>query len=184
MKRQVSLAVLLTLLAGSAVCFAQQKETEETSNAAKPPAMLRYYKLNFVLKETDEGKMINQRSFTLETTASPSRPMSDDRTSMRAGIRLPVGLGEKGAPIYVDIGINIDAYRVTETPEGLQMAVTAAISSVAAEPAGRGDSIPIREVRASSNVLAAVGKPTTVFTADDPASKHRFALEVTPSREQ
>lgn len=173
------IGVLLALLASSPLCFAQQKEAAE----AKPTVPPHYYKLNFVLKEMDEGKTINQRSFTLETTASPSRPTSDDRTSMRAGTRLPVGLGEKGAPVYVDIGVNIDAYRVTETPEGLQMAVNAAISSVPAEPVGRGDSTQIREVRASSNVLAPVGKPTTVFTADDPESKHRFVLQVTPTPE-
>lgn len=177
-------AFLLTLIASSPVCFSQQKEAEEAGNSASQPITPHYYKLNFVLKETDDGKTVNQRSFTLETTASPARGTSDDRTSMRAGTRLPVGTGEKGGVEYLDVGTNIDAYRLRETPEGLEMVVDARISSVAAEPAGKADSTPIREVRASSRVLAQVGKPTTVFTADDPASKHRFALEVTPTREQ
>jgi hypothetical protein len=173
-------AVLLALLVSSLVCFSQQKDAEE----AKPTVTPHYYKLTFVLKEMDEGKTVNQRSFTLETTASPSRGTNDDRTSVRAGIRLPVGPREKGGMEYVDVGTNIDASRVTETSEGLQMVVSAEISSVAAEPAGRADSTPFRQVRASSSVLAQVGKSTTVFTADDPVSKHRFALEVTPTREQ
>ena len=172
-------AALLALLVSSLVCFSQQKDAEE----AKPAVTSHYYKLSFVLKEMDGGKTINQRSFTLETTASVSGATSDDRTSMRAGTRLPVGVGEKGGVEYLDVGTNIDAYRLRETPEGLEMVVDARISSIAAEPTGRADATPIREVRASSRVLAQVGKPTTVFIADDPASKHRFALEVTPTRE-
>jgi len=164
--------------------LSQQKEAEEAGSAANQAVTLHYYTLNFVLKEMDEGKTINQRSFTLETTASSSRPTSEDRTSMRAGIRLPVGLGEKGEMEYIDIGTNIDTYRVRETPDGLQMVVSAAISSVMTEPAGKAESTPIRQVRANSSVLAQVGKATTVFTADDPVSKRRFVLEVTARRER
>jgi len=181
MNRRVScLGVFVALLASSLVCVSQQKDSEE----AKQPVTPHYYTLNFILKEMDGGKTVNQRSFALETTASPSRGTSDDRTSIRAGTRLPVGTGEKGGMVYVDVGTNIDAYRVTETPEGLEMVVSAEISSVATEPAGRADSTPLRQVRASSSVLAPLGKPTTVFTADDPESKHRFSLEVTPTRER
>jgi glutamate-1-semialdehyde aminotransferase len=40
----------------------------------------------------------------------------------------------------------------------------------------------VRQLKVTGAVLAPIGKPTTVFTADDAASKHRFELEVTPTR--
>ncbi len=175
-----SLAVLLA--AGAMPALAQQSTNASETASSNQPVNWHYYKLNFVLRETDEGKLVNQRAFTLGASLSSSRRGDSDRSSMRAGTRLPFQ-GEKGTE-YLDLGTNLDAYRIMETPEGLEMFVTTEISSVAAEPVTKADQTPIRQVRANSSVLAPVGKATVVFTADDPVSKHRFALEVTPVRER
>ncbi len=135
-----------------------------------------HYRLNFVLKETAEGNVINQRSFSLGIGASAVR--SSDRASLRAGTRIPLNLGEKEVQ-WVDIGTDIDVYNAVENPEGLQMEVNAEISSPATEAAAGNGATAFRQVKARCVVLAHLAKSTQVFTADDPASKHRFELDVT-----
>lgn len=156
-----------------------KSESTASTNAWQQPK--HHYQLHFVLKETAEGNVINQRGFTLGIGASAVR--DSDRASLRAGTRIPLGAGEKGME-YADIGTDLDVYNAVEGPDGLQMFVNAEISSPTTEPLPNSGPTAIRRVRASSAVLAAVGKPTLVFTADDPASKHKFELDVTAVREQ
>lgn len=140
-----------------------------------PPAPKHYYRLNYVLKESDEGKVINQRAYTLPTTSG------DDWTRLRAGTRLPVTTGNimKGAEVtYIDVGVNIDN-RLREAGDMLSLELTADITSAAPETGNATGAPALRQVRATTQNLIAPGKPTTVFTADDPASHHRFELEVT-----
>jgi hypothetical protein len=62
------------------------------------------------------------------------------------------------------------------------MQITSEISSLGTESGVSVTAPAIRQVKVRSAVQAPVGKPTVIFTADDPASKHRFELEVTPTR--
>ncbi len=79
------------------------------------------------------------------------------------------------------MGVNLDI-RADEGPDGLQMQITSEISSAATDSGPAGGAPAIRQVKVRSAVMAPLGKPTTVFTADDPSSKHRFELEITPVR--
>jgi len=63
----------------------------------------------------------------------------------------------------------------------LQLEVTAEISSVATEAASNA-APPIRQLKVKGAVFAPLGKQTLVFTAEDPASRHQFELQVTPVR--
>ncbi len=172
------------MLAALVIIAAQPLLSQVTDNKSEAGAKSswqqpkHHYKLNFVLKETDGGNVINQRSFTLGIGASAVR--DSDRASLRAGTRIPLP-GEKGID-YVDMGMDIDVYNAVEGPEGLQMHVDTEISSPATEPAPSTGATAIRQIRARSAVLARVSKSTLVFSADDPASKHRFELDVTPTQ--
>jgi hypothetical protein len=179
--RLVCFAILATLLVTvPRLAFSQQDSTAPKA-AAQQVAPKHYYKLNFVLRETDEGKVLNQRTFGMDISAEPAHVggIPPDWWNMRSGTRVPFS-GSKDVN-YIDVGVNLDV-RAEEAPEGLQMQVTSEISSVASET-GVGAAAPaIRQLKVRSAVLAPVGKPTVVFTADDAASKHRFELEVTPTR--
>ena len=147
---------------------------------AAAPAPKHFYRLNYVLKESDEGKVINQRSYAISTTAG------DEWTRMRAGTRIPVATGNvmKGAEVtYIDVGVNIDN-RLRESGGMLSLELTADITSAASDAGPAGSAPTLRQVRATTQNLIAPGKPAVVFTADDPASRHRFELEatVTPER--
>jgi hypothetical protein len=173
--RLVCFATLAMLLVAAARPAVSQQEAEAKSSAAvQQPTPKHYYKLNFVLRETDEGKVLNQRTFSMDV-------LSDSREwwNMRSGTRVPFS-GSKDVS-YIDVGVNLDV-RAEEAPDGLQMQITSEISSVASET-GVGVAAPaVRQLKTRSAVLAPVGKPSVVFTADDAASKHRFELEVTPTR--
>jgi hypothetical protein len=167
---------LLVLVIMPAGLSAQQNTSPATAGAATHVAPGAYYRLNFLIRELDEGKLVNQRAYTM------SVPSDRKVCRLRSGTRIPVP-SEKSWT-YVDVGINLDV-QAEEAPEGLQLEVTAEISSGATENSTTTNLPPaIRQVRSQGAVVAPVGKPTIVFTADDPASHHRFELEVTPVREK
>jgi hypothetical protein len=95
---------------------------------------------------------------------------------MRAGSRFPVRDADKTN--YLDVGVNVDT-RLEDGPEGLEMEVTAEISSAGTEVSTSGAAPVIRQVRTNAQAVVAPNKPTMLFTIDDPASHHRFELEVT-----
>jgi hypothetical protein len=145
------------------------------------PAVKHYYRLNYVLKEWDDGKVINQRAYTLPTTARAdtltiSTTAGDEWTRLRAGTRLPVPKGNEVS--YIDVGVNIDN-RLREAGDMLSLELTADITSAAPETGNATVAPALRQVRATTQSLITAGKPAIVFTADDPASHHRFELEVT-----
>jgi len=140
--------------------------------AIKPPSPARhFYKLTYVLKEFDEGKVVNQRDFVLTSSTG------DRYTSrMRAGSRFPIR--DEGKTNYVDVGLNLDNH-LEDVPEGLAMDVNAEISSVSNDPATTGGAPVIRQVRTNAQAVVPLNKPFVLFNIDDPASRHRFELEVT-----
>jgi len=159
------LLVIATLVVAAVPLLAQE-------SAPKPPAPPRhFYKLTYVLKEFDEGKVVNQREFML--TASTGERYA---SRMRAGSRFPIR--DEGKTNYVDVGVNLDN-RLEDTPEGLVMEVNAEISSAGNDAASSGGAPVIRQLRTNAQAVVAMNKPTLLFNLDDPSSRHRFELEVT-----
>jgi hypothetical protein len=144
----------------------------------------RCYALNYVLKELDGSKVINQRSYVLNTFASNSP--GGDWTRLRVGNRVPVFVHsqEKGSANtvtdfnYIDVGLNIDN-RLREAGNALALEVTAEISSLAGESTGVGPPQTVRQVKGTVMSTIYPNKPSVVFSADDPGSQHRFELQVT-----
>jgi len=194
-------AILVLLLAAASTPALSQQSAAETPKASSVNnlAPKHYYRLSYVLRESDEGKLINQRSFVV--TINPEGEASSDAShdakwwSLRAGTRVPYASGPQDGPKtynYADVGMDLDS-RGYDSGDALQLEVSAEIKSLGSEgptpsvpqPAGSLVSPPvIRQVKVHSAVLAPFNKPTMVFTADDPATKHRFELNVTPVRER
>jgi len=133
-------ALLATVLL-AALPLASQ---ESAPHAPAPPR--HFYRLNYVLKETEEGKVVNRRSFSLTSSSG-----DHFNPRLRAGSRFPVRDAEKVN--YIDVGVNLDSH-LDEGPDGLVVEVTAEISSPATEPTGSSASPVIRQVR--TNALAIV----------------------------
>lgn len=162
-----NMKLAVTLLTGMIVagaCLAQ-------SETPKQPEAPKAYQLDFVLKELEEGKVINSRNYSLMVTAVSGGG------SIRSGDKVSVLV--KGGPqpdySYVDVGVNIDCAAVLEMQGKLALNVKADISTAQPET-----SRPlIRTTRWSSNVIVPLKKATVLFTSDDTTSKRRMQLELT-----
>ena len=118
------LLLCATLLVAALPLLAQEM-------AIKPPSPARhFYKLTYVLKEFDEGKVVNQRDFVV-TVSTGERYSS----RLRAGSRFPIR--DEGKTNYVDVGLNLDNH-LEDVPDGLAMDVNAEISSASNDPATSG----------------------------------------------
>lgn len=179
--RLLRLAVVgAVLAAGPVYSVCQQNETNPNNVvAALAQAPKHYYKLDVVLKESNEGKVVSQRTFNMSISADPAGGHDHSWWNMRAGTRLPIR--DPNGVNFVDVGVNLDV-AARDADSGLQLDITTDISSVATEETA--GSSPIRQVKVKAAVFSPVGKPTTVFTAEDPVSRHQFELEVTPVREK
>ena len=97
MKRLLFFAPLLLL----AVPLLAQMAVPSPANLSR-----HFYKVTYVLKESDEGKVVSQRSFAMTGSTG------DRYTSrMRAGSRFPVRDGDKTN--YLDVGVNIVMHALT-----------------------------------------------------------------------
>jgi hypothetical protein len=148
----------------------------ETASTQQPSMPAHYYRLNFVLRERNDGQVLSERSYSLGVANAGA--FERDWWSLRAGTKVPAGGN------YVDVGINIDV-RSLEVGSELQLRVKADISSLPTDAGSTNTALPtLRQMRVEEVVLVPVGKATIIFVGEDPNSKHRFELEVTPVREK
>ncbi len=185
---RLTVFALCLLLAATTLAGAQsasEASPKAGAQSVSDAAPKHCYALNYVLRELDGTRVINQRSYVLNTIVSDTH--GGDWTRLRVGNRVPVFVHsqEKGSANtvtdfnYIDVGVNIDN-RLREAGDALALEVTADISSIAAEmPGGVGPPPTVRQIKGTAASLIHPGKPAVVFSADDPGSQHRFELQVT-----
>ena len=156
--------VFLSAIVTAGTCFAQ-KPTEDS----------KYYRLDFVVKELESGKVINARSYST-TTVSTGGPRG---SVIRSGNKVPVSTGGAGpgSLTYLDIGVNIDCRAEREIQDQLALSVSAEIGSLATEQPSNPPLI--RQTKWESDVIVPLRKPTTIFSSDDPTTKRQMQLELT-----
>ncbi len=175
LKRTVLGLPLAALTLASGLSFAQ---SQDASKANEPP---KFYRLEFVVKEVDGGKVLNTRTYSITVSTDPR----DSSTQIRAGGRVPIQTTTAGPTSiqYLDIGVNIDCSNVKEVDRGLSLRVSADISSVPSEPAASttGPPLPptLRQNRWAAMTIVPLKKPTLIFSSDDPTSKRQMQLELT-----
>ena len=131
-----------------------------------------FYKLDFVVKEVEAGKIINSRNFSAIQSASGKA-----RSSIRTGARVPVQTGEKSFQ-FIDIGVSIDFNQLHELP-GDRIAIELGFD-ISSNAASENAPHPIiRQNKWQSTVMMPVRKATTIFTSDDPTSKRTMQIEMT-----
>ncbi|MGO9094275.1 MAG: hypothetical protein ACLQGV_03555 [Bryobacteraceae bacterium] len=173
----LSLPILALAIAGGAA-FAQAPE------APKSPELAKFYKLEFVVKEVEGGKVLNARSYSTLAAAD-----ARDGASIRTGSRIPIfAPGPPNQPNsvaqYIDVGVNIDCRNIKDSQHDLSLFVAAEVSSQGSEPAAPapvGAQLPptIRQNKWNSLVVVPLSKPTVIFSSDDLTSKRQFQLELT-----
>jgi hypothetical protein len=136
--------------------------------------LVKFYKLDFVVKEVEGGKAVNSRSFaTMLAVQAPGREPST--ATIRAGGRVPVTTGNNTS--YFDLGVNIDSRELREAQGDVSIFITADVSTIAQESPG---AVPVtRQNKWAGTVLLPAKKATVVFASDDISSKRQLQLELT-----
>ena len=166
----LSLPVLALAMTGAA-------QTPQAPKSAEP---LKFYKLEFVVKEVEGAKVLNSRAYSMTVAAN-----APEAAAIRAGTRVPVVSTLTGGQYqFLAVGVNIDCRAVREGPRELSLLLTAEISSLPTEqpsPATTGPPIPpmVRQNKWSSSVIVPLKQPTLVFSSDDLASKRQMQLQLT-----
>ena len=175
MKKTLLLFPVVLLLLG--VAAAQEKAAAPQD--AGPAGM---YRLDFVIREMDGTKVINTRNYSM-LVQTPTAHLRVTESDVRAGTKVPVSVGVKDAQTqvqYTDIGIYIRASLTYRDDGPLVVGVTTQISSLAMpEPGAQAPSQPIiRTANSNGTGVLVPGKALLVSSVDDPASNHKFTVEV------
>ena len=134
----------------------------------------KYYRLDYVLKEVEAGKVLNSRTFATTVTAEPSSP-----ASIRMGGKVTISASPGSTQFqYLEVGVSIDSKDIREIQNELQLNVQADVSTVV-PPAESSPQPVIRQNRWSATVIVPLRKPTMLFASDDLNTKHQMQLELT-----
>jgi hypothetical protein len=135
-----------------------------------------YYKVEFVLRELQDGKAINTRNYLMTIE-------NGDRGEAKVGARVPVTTGEHGQFQYLDVGININC-RVVGRDDYASLRSMIEISSFALpEQASGGNSQPVvRQMRSDLAAVVPLSKQTVIGIIDDANSTKRYEIAVTATK--
>jgi len=176
------LAVTMFLCAFRPLTYGQDAKQENKPAAkdeSKPtgPRLVTAYRLDISINEMEDGKKVNARRYSINTT-SDSSPQA-----LEIGTRVPVQ-SEEGKFTYLDIGTRIVA-RIASYVTPMTLNVSADISSLATpDESTHGGHPLLRQVRIEGTVPMVSDKPMIVGSVDDPNSKRQFQLEVTVTKLQ
>jgi len=168
------LRLLLVVGLVSAVAIAQET----------PKHLQKIYKAVFLIYEVEDGKKINERTYTLPVNSVDGSPRDG---SMRVGTRVPIATGTTSGNTqyqYIDVGLNIEC-NVTEQEDKFIVHGNVDLSSFALPDQGtdsRNLGPILRNIRQSFTTLVLPGKPTLATTMDDVNSKKRLQIEITVTR--
>jgi hypothetical protein len=145
----------------------------KTDDSEKP---LTAFRLDFALTESEDGKKINTRHYSMNLV-----PGYTPSNEIKIGSRVPFE-GKQGEMQYLDVGTNIWS-RMIERGDAIQLEVRAELSNIAnPEQEGRMAAPIVRQLKINASTVAIPGKSTVVGVADDPNSKRQFQLEVTVTK--
>ena len=152
-----------------------------------PKHVQRIYKVVFLLYEVEDGKKINERTYTVPVTSVDGSPHD---SSITVGSRVPVATGTAAGNTvfqYLDVGLKIDC-NVSEQDNKFIVHGDVELSSIVLPDQGTGVHSDlslqpvVRRIRQTFTTLVPPGKPTVVTTADDITSKKSMQVEVTATR--
>jgi hypothetical protein len=179
-----SVLIILMLLVATAVIAQDKPESKPARNDfgwARNP-----YRLDYTIKELEDGKVVNTRTYSLAMQSAEERGRSFGE--VKTGTRVPISTvipKEGGNSIqYIDVGINIQAQLYVMENSNLLLTGNVEISTLASgtDSVGAGGAPIIRQIKSNTTSEVIAGKANQLAALDDPISKHRFLIEVTPTK--
>jgi len=157
-------AAVLLIALNLTICSGQEVKASKAEATTT-----KFYRLDFVIKEVEDSRVINSRSYSAIVA-------TDSGSSLRTGTRVPYSTASEIH--YLDIGVDIDTRRLKDLGNEIETNVSADISSIAPETQNASPPV-VRHNRWDSVVVLPLRKPTVVFSSDDLTSKHKMQFEVT-----
>ncbi len=163
---QKKLAVLFAVCLATAATAVAQNEVPKTGP--------QFYRLDFALKEMDGSKAVKTHNYQMMMA------LVGGTSSIRSGAKVPVVVDGKSTT-YIDVGVSLDVRNPLPAKDGLEFDLVTEASGALDTPAGAPltKQPMIYQTKWNSRVQIQFGKSTTVFSSDDPSSKHQLQLEVT-----
>ncbi len=169
-------ALLAAFLLSASPMLAQADKQAAPPSSPSPPAVT--YKLTFTVRQLIGGKTAESRAYSALFESS----LTAD-SFIRAGDRIPVS-GSLNQYNYQDVGINIDFRALPNvrnlTPRQIAIDVSAEVSESVdlGKTPGRNPPI-IRQDKWDSHFIVELGKPTLLFSSDDPTLDRTTQIELT-----
>jgi hypothetical protein len=162
--------------------FAAGNGWSQADQSAKPAfqaaVATKYYRLDFVVKETENGKPVNARNYSLTAAAGGGGIAST--CSVRAGDKIPVPSAKDGGQFtYLDVGVNLDCQNLKEVEQKLALRIQADITGSTGQAPAAASAPIIRQFRWASDVLVPLRKATVIYQSDAASSKNGMQLELT-----
>jgi hypothetical protein len=177
MRKNFAWVLMLAMVLGVLQPVASAQD--DKAKTATPDVGWNFYKLDFVVRELEDGKSVNARNYTLMTR-------SNDWQQLRVGTRVPVTAGKTNQLQYVDVGLQVDCRIMEERGREIPaLSTKAEITSIATNDADKSMSTVapvIRRVQMQVTSPITIGKPVVISGVDELNSKHRFQLEVTVTK--
>jgi len=166
----------LVTLANSGRAQESEETTAGGTTVQKAPKHANGYRVEFVIRELEEGKRVNARRYLMMV-------VENRVAKVRVGSRVPYAAGEHQFQ-YQDVGMNIDCRVFQEPDNSLALVTSIEWSSLAAnEGAGTLPNNPVfRQLKFTADSLIPPAKPTVIGSMDDVASNHRYEIEVTATK--
>jgi hypothetical protein len=174
--RKLTIFLILLIIAAAQIAGAQQLRPPVPARAGFPPneddsQPAVYYRLDFLIREMDGEKLVDTRNYSLWV-------QSGIFERMNAGSEVPYSTGSDIK--YKSVGVSIGC-RIREDSHSPQLELQMTISD-ALPPEKDSGKTAFRNVTLSSKALLSLNEPTTVSIVDDPASGHRFQVDVTATK--
>src|SRR5271154_1290922 len=125
-----AVAILGLIICWGAAGFGQDAAADKPAAKADGEKSVHAYRLDFAVKELEDGKVVNARQYSMNLQA-------DDANEIKIGTRVPVETGEGKQFQYIDVGTNIWC-RIGERFDGIPLSVRAEISNFAISEQGSG----------------------------------------------
>jgi hypothetical protein len=182
--RRFVIIVLMLLLAMSVVAQDTKQENKPARNDfgwARNP-----FRLDYTIKEMEDGKVVNTRTYSLvmQSAEERGRSMGEVKTGSRVPVATSSGKDGPAQIQYLDVGINIRAQLYVLENSNLLLDNSIEISTLASGPDASANALApvIRQIRTNTTSEVSGGKANQLASLDDPISKHRFVIEVTPTK--
>lgn len=132
------------------------------------------YRFDFVIQEIDGTRVVNRREYSTLTSEGTNCSI---RTSSQVSMSIQPSPGSTQLQTF-DLGANIDASHIKETPNGLMAAISVVVTSLPLDE--QPNRFPtLRKNVWSGTVAVTVKKPTIIFASDDVTSKHKLEVVLT-----